>query len=293
MLEPIFNPTNRASQHPGCQSDQRNIGIDRGFYAVGATNISRHAQAQLVSTHLQGLCHHCMQGEGTMEIRPNSVVTSTGGVVCYDTIRFYRRCCYLGKFKATANDMRCIFQRLLPFSIGEDAVIGDITAHGLVQGSAFWTSCSFGIHNGWQEVIFDLDEFRGILSDITSIRHDYRYRLASKAHLVDCQRIILYWLRHSYREGSHLPSHISPGNHAYHPWNLKGCLRVNAAYESVCIWASDNSSNFTAGERVQVVYVAACPSHQAFILYPGDRLSNPAKLFYFHNLCSLDRSFLQ
>src|SRR5438105_11187932 len=152
MFEPVFNPTNRAPQDPGCQGDQRNIGVDGGFYAVGAANISRDAQAQLVSTDLQCLGHYCMQGKGTMEIRPDGVVTSTGCIVGYDPICLYGRCCYLRKFKATTDDMRRVFQRLLPFSIREDAVIGNIAANVLMQGSAFRASCSFSIHNGRQGV---------------------------------------------------------------------------------------------------------------------------------------------
>src|SRR5439155_4297291 len=40
---------------------------------------------------------------------------------------------------------------------------------------------------------------------------------------------------------------------------------------------------------MQVVNVAASPSHEPFIFYPGDWFSNPAKLFCFHRLCCLSK----
>ena len=170
-------------------------------------------------------------------------------------------------------------------------MIGNITANVLMQGSAFRASCSFSIHNGRQGVVLHLDKFCCIFGDIAGVCHDHCHRFTNKAHLVYGHGIILYWLWHSYRKRPHLASHISSGNDSYHPWNLKGGFHFDVAYDGMRVWAANNSGNFAAGERMQVVYVAASPSHEPFIFYPGDWFSNPAKLFCFHRLCSLDLSF--
>src|SRR5205085_4344350 len=62
---------------------------------------------------------------------------------------------------------------------------------------------------------------------------------------------------------------------------------INVPYVGMCVGASNDSGSFASGERFQVIDIAPRPTHQAFILYPGQRLSNPAKLFGFHQLSSL------
>ena len=102
-----------------------------------------------------------------MKVCPNSILIGSWSVIRYHSIRFYRCCIGFGKFKTGTDNMRSIFQGLFPFSIGEDAVIGDIAPHILMQNWTLRLNRRFDTRDRWQRIILHMNEFCCILRNVT------------------------------------------------------------------------------------------------------------------------------
>src|SRR2546427_12110907 len=96
-----------------------------------------------------------MERKGTMKVCPNGVLIGSRSVVRYHSIRFYRCCIGFGKFKTGTDNMRSIFQGLFPFSIGEDAVIGDIAPHILMQNWTLRLNRRIFSYGEWEQPLKD------------------------------------------------------------------------------------------------------------------------------------------
>ncbi len=183
-----------------------------------------------------------------MKVCPNGVLIGSRRVVRYHSIRFYRCCIGFGKFKTGADNMRSIFERLFPFSIGEDAMIGNIAPHIFMQNCTFRLNRCFDTYDCWQRIVLHMNEFCCILRNVTRVGYDDCYRLTNESYLVYRNRVILDGSCHSYRERSHLPPHISSSNDSHDSWNLQGCPHINLPYVGMCIGTSNDSGNFATGE---------------------------------------------
>ena len=193
MLQPVFDPFDRAADGASRRSDQHDIREDTLLDAEAPAGIRRRAQTQAVTWHLERARQHRMDAKRALEIGEHVEGILARVVVGDHAISLDGRAGVARVPDVDANAMRCGAERLLGVAVAEAAVACDIAGKSVVQERRARGDRRKRIDDCGADAVLDFNKINDVLSTVAVPRYHDCHGLTDIAHTVDCNRPAFNW----------------------------------------------------------------------------------------------------